>query len=520
MRPLPLLALLVLFSLVMGLQAHGGPARAADGVTAVDPGGAHSCALTAAGGVKCWGWNFSGQLGDGTLNTSPAPVTTCARGVGPDCEGGSPLRNVVTISAGDYHTCALTEDGGVTCWGLNEDGQLGDGTTDDRATPGDVCGPPASSGDAPPPDCAAIGEIAAISAGSSHTCAVTTPAGVKCWGANSRGQLGNGTTIGRSRPEDVCEGAATVAGTCLPLSGVVAISSGSSHTCALTVSGGVKCWGSNEAGQLGDNGACGAICSAPAVVCKPDAVPAGALDSERRGNGSGAPSPSCVPMSDAAMISAGGAHTCALSTSGRATCWGDNAGGQLGDGSEVSRSKPVDVLIDDVVAITAGAGHTCALGVSGNVSCWGQNILSQLGDGTTTNSSTPNDVAGLDSGIVSVAAGASHTCALTAAGTITCWGWNGDGRLGDGTFELRGTPVDVVGLGPKEPGTPTPTPGGPAGDVNCDRQTNAIDAALILQFGAQLITSLPCHANGDFNHDGTINALDAGLVLQVSAGLI
>lgn len=541
-RLLPLLAPLVLLALVVWFQARGGPAEAADGVTAVDPGGAHSCALTAAAGVKCWGWNYYGQLGDGTTTARFAPVSTCAGGSGPDCASGSPLRGVASISAGGYHTCALTAVGGVKCWGLNEDGQLGNGTRDDRTAPRDVCGPPHG---APLAACIAIGEIAAISAGYAHTCAVTTSGSVTCWGANSHGQLGNGTTISSSRPEDVCEAGArpialpmasvpnvpfdvTGAASCLPISGVVAVSAGSSHTCALTVSGGVKCWGSNEAGQLGDGGACGAICTAPATVCEPGAVPAAAFDSERRGNGSQAVPPSCVPMSDAAMISVGGAHTCARSTSGRATCWGDNAQGQLGDGTEIPRSRPVAVLVNGVLGITAGIGHTCAVGVAANVSCWGQNQVNQLGDSTTTDSSTPVGVVGLGSGISFVVAGGSHTCALTTAGTITCWGVNFDGRLGDGTATLHSTPVDVVGLGPKESGAPTPTPtweptppaGGPAGDVNCDHQVTAIDAALILQFGAQLITSLPCQANGDFNHNGVINAVDAALVLQVTAGLI
>ena len=253
------------------------------GVTAISAGYVHTCALTTSGGVKCWGNNGGGELGDGTTKASRTPV---------DVSGLS--SGVTAISAGGYlHTCALTTAGGVKCWGYNYYGQLGDGTTTQRLTPVDISG--LTSG------------VAAISAGGTyHTCALTTSGGVKCWGSNGVGQLGDGTTTERLKPVDVSRLG----------SGVAAISAGGrAHTCALTTSGGVKCWGANHFGQLGDG------------TTKNRLKP---VDVSQLGIG-------------VAAISAGYYHNCALTTSDRVKCWGWNNNGQLGDGTTKNRLRPVDV---------------------------------------------------------------------------------------------------------------------------------------------------------------------------------
>jgi alpha-tubulin suppressor-like RCC1 family protein len=253
----------------------------------------------------------------------------------------------------------------------------------------------------------------AISASDQHACALTSAGGVLCWGSNSSGQLGNGTTTDSS----------TVVGVSGLGSGVVAISAGSDFTCALTGAGAVKCWGSNFDGELG--------------------------------NGTTTDSPTPVDVSGLASgvvaISAGPRAACALTAAGAAKCWGDNGFGQLGDGTTTDRSTPVDVsgLSGGVVAIDAESyGHTCALSSGGAVKCWGWNRYGQLGNGTTTDSSTAVDVTGLSSGVVAISVGGVHTCALTRAGAVKCWGNNSwAGQLGDGTTIDRLTPVAVVGLG-------------------------------------------------------------------------
>ena len=253
--------------------------------------------------------------------------------------------------------------------------------------------------------------VTTISAGSYHTCALHITGAVKCWGDNGWGQIGNNSTIDSHIPVDV-SGLS---------SGVVAISAGGDHSCAILTTGGtVKCWGYNLWGQLGNNST----------------------------NDSHVPVDVTGLSSGVAAISAGYVHTCAVLTTGAVNCWGYNGGGQLGDGTYIQRNTPVDVrgLTSSVTALAVGGYHTCALTSAGGVKCWGNNEFGQLGVGTQVNHWAPVDVSGLTSGVIALTAGDYQTCALTSAGGVKCWGWNTHGELGDGTYNDRLIPVDVSGL--------------------------------------------------------------------------
>jgi alpha-tubulin suppressor-like RCC1 family protein len=351
------------------------------GVTAIDAGSGHTCAALAGGGMKCWGWNIHGQLGDGTTDQRTSPVSV------------SGLTGIVTaIGAGDYHTCAAS-GGGLQCWGLNGNGQLGDGTKDVHNTPVAAIN---------------LSNVQAVTAAQYHTCALESGGGMKCWGYNSSGQLGDGTTTPHSAP----------AGVTGMTSGVTAISANGDFSCAAAGSG-VQCWGSNWDGELGDG------------TTTDHSLPA----------------PVAELASGVTVLSAGRGHTCAVLPGGGAKCWGRNGSGQLGDGTLIQRSIPADVsgLTGGVTAIAGGADHTCALMSGGAVKCWGYNSYGQLGDGTWVNQSAPVDVAGLASGVTAIAAGETHTCALVGGG-VKCWGGNSYGQLGDGTTTRRPAPTDVLGL--------------------------------------------------------------------------
>ncbi len=360
------------------------------GNSSISAGEGHTCALTSAGGVKCWGFNAYGQLGNGTSNDALSPQDVVG------LSGG-----VIAVSAGADHTCALTSAGGVKCWGYNAFGQLGNGTANDASSPQDVVGlsggvvaltagyyhtcaltsaggvkcwgfdlASGTASNVSPRDVVGLSSgVIALSAGSAHTCALTSTGGVKCWGYNYFGQLGNGMvhqTLGS--PQDVVGLS----------SAVVALCAGADHTCALTSAGGVKCWGYNIFGQLGN----------------------GAVN-----EGLGSPQDVVGLSSGVTAVSAGFYHTCALTGPGGVKCWGHNASGQLGNGTANDALSPQDTvgLSSGVNALSAGWSHTCAPTSAGGVKCWGDNAFGQLGNGTTDPSLTPQDVIGFPDSRTTVA---------------------------------------------------------------------------------------------------------------------
>ena len=252
---------------------------------------------------------------------------------------------------------------------------------------------------------------AVIQAARNGTCLFSSTGGLKCFGYNGDGEIGNGTQSGTPTPtpQDVSGLSA----------GVVQVTSTASGRCALTSAGGVKCWG-RDLNQ-----------STIVYHLTPVDVP--------------------TLTSGVIQLAGGYGHMCALTVAGGVKCWGNNFRNELGDGTNVDHFTPADVtgLTSGVAAIASGADHTCAVLTTGGLKCWGYNASGQVGDGgsTATNRSTPVDVLGLTSGVVAVAGGFSHTCALLASGAVKCWGFNLFGQVGDGSFaNPKLVPAQVVGL--------------------------------------------------------------------------
>jgi alpha-tubulin suppressor-like RCC1 family protein len=338
---------------------------------------------------------------------------------------------VTRIAAGGNQTC-IVEKGKAKCWGENDAGQLGDGTFENRNTPvavtvladeisfisvgykqtcvltkgGDVmCWGGGWTGRLE--GAQAGGAYRAVAAGGFHTCLVTSAGGAQCWGGNALAGMQNGTEGDDGAPKDVVG----------LTDGMEGISAGVEFSCVIQ-KGAAKCWGVNDAGQLGDGTFVGSLDPRDVV-----------------GLNSG------VKFIVAAVF-----HACALTAGGDVWCWGDNFSGELGDGSNQSSPVPVKVggLEAGIRAVAVGGSHTCVLTKAGGVKCWGGNAGGQLGDGTTADRNSPVDVAGLSSGAVAIAAGASHTCAMLADGSVKCWGTNAQGQLGNGANTDSATPVDVV----------------------------------------------------------------------------
>ncbi len=372
-------------------------------VSLVSSGGDQTCAVLE-GSVYCWGDNTNGELGTGNTTGTTTPTAVIDT-------GGLAGRTVTAVSAamdngGDNgeHTCVVA-DGAVFCWGLNTDGELGDGTTTQRTSPVEA---------------GSFTDATQVATGYMHSCALSGGQ-VYCWGDNSRGQLGDGTTRQRNNPVLV---QGLLAGRT-----VTAIAAGAAHTCAVA-DGAVYCWGSNVSGQLGiDSSGSGTNSSLPVVV-----LTSGVLNGRT-----------------VTQVAAGEAHTCVVAD-GSVYCWGYNSNGQVGDNSTTTRTAPVAVSGpwasgDDLTSLSAGMYHTCVV-AAGKAYCWGDNARGQIGNGNTTDQRTPTAVTsgGVLSGTVDqISAGELHTCAVSGSATY-CWGYNSTGQLGDTTTTQRTTPVAVTAV--------------------------------------------------------------------------
>ena len=415
-----------------------GPARVVAGPLAT--GGFHTCAIAIGGVVKCWGSNSHGQLGDGTRIDRATPVDVIGLGAG-----------AISVTAGDLHTCAVLGNGGVKCWGSNRHGRLGDGSTIDRPTPVTVSGYATGVSDVAAGGahtCAvtaggaaqcwgsnatsALGSFGSdsatprqvtnltsgalrLNAGLFGTCAVTNAGAALCWG------FAGNTGGPSSAPQPVSGFSSATEG----------VSVANRGGCALTTGGGVRCFGDGRYG-LGD-GVTTNFVTTPVQVT---GLASGALAIESGGD-------DAFPSIDASS-----SFHCASLLTGGVRCWGSNGDGQLGDGTNVNRASPVTVLglTGSVRALSVGGLHACALTEAGKLYCWGSNTHGQLGNGQVSRAVRPTAVVGFASAVNVLSAGASQTCALTASGGAKCWGDNAFGQLGDGTTTPRTTPADVAGI--------------------------------------------------------------------------
>jgi alpha-tubulin suppressor-like RCC1 family protein len=387
-----LLALIGSLIFPTAIQAAVNPATPVEAM--IEAGDMYTVMLKSDGIVWAWGLNDCGQLGDGTTVNKATPVQVKG------------LKDIIAISAGKSHAVALKRDGTVWTWGSNTFGELGDGTSKSRSVPAAVKG---------------ISDAVAISASMDHTTAVVLKDGtVRTWGRNESGQLGDGTKSLKRRPVKVKN-----------LTSVIAVSAGGSHTVALKKDGTVWSWGGNTFGQLGN------------------------------GSDSGSLKPvQAKNLNNVIDISAGSCYTTALKKDGTLWGWGVNYDGRLGLGyKEVdygafvatapdtsTRYSPVQIkAVSGVAAISSRYNHTVIVKKDGTVWATGNNYYGQVGDGSRGfNEYEPVKVEGL-SDIVDVSAGCKHTVAVAKDGSVWAWGYNRFGAFGNG-IQASLVPVKVEGL--------------------------------------------------------------------------
>jgi alpha-tubulin suppressor-like RCC1 family protein len=442
----------------------------------------HSCALVGNGTpspaaglpVRCWGFSGDGQVGYAnrdTIGDNDTPASAGPVDLGPG-------RTAIALAAGDFHSCAVLDNGLVSCWGFAFDGQLGYANRN-------------QIGDDETPAAAGTVDLAghqatAIAAGGRHTCVIQDDGNLRCWGLNDFGQLGynNTTTIGDS------ETPGSVGPVNLGAHTVRAVTAGGHHTCAILDDGTVRCWGAGGNGQLGYGDSSAILDPAP---------PLGPVDL-----GAG---------HTATAITAGDSHTCAILDDGSVRCWGLGDFGQLGYGDTRTigdnlnetpgQFGPVNLGGHAAKAISAGGNHTCAVLDDGSVRCWGSGVNGELGYGNVNavgDNETPAAAGPVDIGAgrraTAISAGPTDTCARLDDGGVLCWGASPVGQLGQCNLTTIGddeTPATIkavdIGFGgaacpPVPPAAPgaLPTPAAapqaapvpaPAGDAAALRRQAA-----------------------------------------------
>lgn len=280
----------------------------------------YTCVLLADKTVRCWGNNMFGELGVGDADLFVDTPTDVG------------LQNIKQISIGGTHTCAVDEAGALFCWGYNDSGAVGDGTTQTAFTPAEV-----------------TDSVALVSAGGTHTCALMSNGSFRCWGLNNYGQIGVG-----SEPEQLVPTALPS-----PIMGLD-VACGGHHSCARNLYGSF-CWGLNSDGQLG------------------------------LGHEVNQQTPAPLDLPGITAIALGSHHTAAV-VDGELYMWGENSYGQLGDGTAVSASTPKKIGLSSVKKVALGFRFSCALDEAGVVRCWGLNGSGQLGNGNTNGTSVPTPV--------------------------------------------------------------------------------------------------------------------------------
>ena len=372
-------------------------------------GSYHSSAITTAGRIFSWGYNYDGQLGDGTIinRTTPEQIT--------DRFNLSVGETITDVSLGRSHSSAITSAGRVFTWGANGSGQLGDGTTTSSTTPVDITSRFNLM----------VGEtFTGVSLGYYHSSAITSAGRIFTWGYNYDGQLGDGTIINRNTPVDITNGFNLSVGET-----ITNVTLGSYYSSAITSEGRFFTWGANLFGQIGDGTTINR--GIPVEIISRFNLSVGETITE---------------------ISLGHAHSSAITSAGRIFTWGANWNGQLGDGTTTDRITPVEItngfdlsVGETIIDLSLGASHSSAITSAGRSFAWGWNANGQLGEGTTIDRTTPVEITSLfnlsvGEKITEVSLGSSHSSAITSAGSVFIWGWNDFGQLGDGTTISRTTP--------------------------------------------------------------------------------
>jgi alpha-tubulin suppressor-like RCC1 family protein len=352
--------------------------------TKIAAGRYHTCGVKSNGEVWCWGLNSVGQLGAASQSfSSNVPLKV------------SGTQTFVSVSVGDFHTCALASDAGVYCWGNNNTDVLGTTTTESCGTITCSRSPIRSAGTT---------TFLGVAAGAAHTCALDSNSAALCWGYNVLGEIGSTTYATSTSSPVTVPGGKTY----------TSIVAGYRFSCGLDTAQALYCWGYGDDGELGTLAVSSCIYGSASYLCS--ATPIAAGTSEKF-----------------TQIAAGTAFGCGLASTSNVLCWGYGRDGEIGNGALQNAGTPIAIkLAGPWSSVATGSFHACALRASGAAYCWGLNNYAQLGDGSKVYANPePQAVTGGKS-FTQIVAGANHTCGLLADGSVWCWGSDGAGQLGRG----------------------------------------------------------------------------------------